>query len=70
MNPIFKAFNLFVKIPRPEDSEGIFYSLCQAATCYYQSNRSKVETIPLSALHEATTSELSYNISLMLNVKQ
>jgi len=38
---------LFVKIPRPRDSEVTFsQSLSQAATCYYQSNHSKVEAIP------------------------
>jgi len=36
-----------------------FRSLNQAATCYYQSNHSKVEVIPLSALHKDTTSELA-----------
>jgi len=46
--------HLFVKLPRPGDSEG-----SQAATCYYQSNLSKVETIPLSALPKDTTSEFA-----------
>jgi len=32
--------------------------ICQAATCYYQSNQSKVEAFPLSALPKNTTSEL------------
>jgi len=41
--------HLFVKVPRPGDSEGTFSVFSQAATCYYQSNHSKVETIPLSA---------------------
>jgi len=31
----------------------------QAATCYYQSNHSKVEAIPLCALPNDTTSELA-----------
>jgi len=31
----------------------------QAATCYYQSNHSKVEAIPLSALPKDITSELA-----------
>jgi len=31
----------------------------QAATCYYQSNHSKVEVIPLSVLLKDTTSELA-----------
>jgi len=34
-------------------------SSSQAATCYYQSNHSKVEAIPLSALPKDTTSELA-----------
>jgi len=42
--------NLFVKVPRPGDSEGPFRSSSQAATCYYQFNHSKIEAIPLSAL--------------------
>jgi len=29
--------HLFVKVPRPGDSEGTFWSSSQAATCYYQS---------------------------------
>jgi len=45
--------HLFVKVPRLGDSEGTF----SAATCYYQSNHSKVEAIPLSALPKDTTSE-------------
>jgi len=42
--------HLFVKVPRPGDSEVIFTSSSQAATCYYQTNHSLVEAIPLSAL--------------------
>jgi len=42
--------HLFVKVPRPGDSEVPFLPSSQAATCYYQSNHSKVEAIPLSAL--------------------
>jgi len=34
-------------------------SSSQAATCYYQSNHSKVEAIPISALPKNTTSELA-----------
>jgi len=46
----------------------------QVATCYYQSNQSKAEAIPLSALPKDTTSELAglsshYHI-LTLNIKQ
>jgi len=43
---------LFVKVPRPGDSEWTFSSFrfsSQAATSYYQSNYSKVEAILLSA---------------------
>jgi len=68
--PIFYAIlyvglgtHLFVKVPRPGDSEvtfSVFESSCrQAATCYYQSNHSKVEAISLSALPKDTTSELA-----------
>jgi len=41
---------------RPGDS-AVTYR--QAATCYYQSNHSKVEAIPLSALPKDTISELT-----------
>jgi len=51
-----------------------FRSSSQAATCYYQSNHSKVEAIPLSVLPMDTTNELAgfdlHTIPLMLNVKQ
>jgi len=50
---------IFVKVPRPGDSEVTFRSSSQAATYYYQSNHSKVEAIPLSALPKAKTSELA-----------
>jgi len=42
-----------------ETAKGPFWSSSQAATCYYQSNHSKVEAIPLSALPKDTTSELA-----------
>jgi len=51
--------HLFVKIPRPGDSEGTFWSSSLATTCYYQSNHTKVEAIPLSALPKDTTSYLA-----------
>jgi len=51
--------HLFVKVPRPGDSEVTFAVFDQAATCYYQSNHSKVEAISLSALPKDTTSELA-----------
>jgi len=53
--------HLFVKVPRPGDSKGTgsFWFSRQAATCYYQSNHSKVEAIPLSALPKGTTSKLA-----------
>jgi len=45
-----------------------------SVTCYYQSNYSKVEAIPLSALPKDTTSELTvlspHYPFFMLNVKQ
>jgi len=31
--------HLFIKIPRPGDSEHYFRSMSQAVTCYYQSNK-------------------------------
>jgi len=40
--------HLIVNIPRPGDSEESVWSSSQAATCYYQSNHSKFEAIPLS----------------------
>jgi len=42
-----------------ETAKGPFRSSSQAATCYYQSNHSKVEEIPLSALPKDTISELA-----------
>jgi len=59
-NSIGLGTHLFIKVPRPRDSEA-FRSSSQAATCYYwyQSNQSKVEAIPLSALPKDTTSELA-----------
>jgi len=74
--------HLFDKVPRPGVSEGtflVFESSChlllpEAATCYYQSNHSKVEAIPLSTLPKDTTSELARLTShypfFVLNVKQ
>jgi len=50
---------LIAKLPQPGDREVTFRSSSQAATCYYQSNHSKVEAISLSALFKDTTSELS-----------
>jgi len=48
---------LFVKVPQPGDSEGTFEIL--ESRCHlllgYQSNHSKVEAIPLSALPKDTT---------------
>jgi len=49
--------HLFVKVLRTRESEGTFSS--QAATCYYQSNHSKVGAIWLSAFSKDTTSELA-----------
>jgi len=42
--------HLFVKIFDQETAKGPLLSSSQAATCYYQSNHSKVEAIPLSSL--------------------
>jgi len=39
--------------------KGHFRSSSRAATCYYQFNHSKVETIPLSALPKDTISKLA-----------
>jgi len=75
---------LFVNLPQPGDSEVTFSvfvsschlllrSSCQAATCYYQSNHSKVEAIPLSAFQKTQQANMPayiHTISLMLNVKQ
>jgi len=51
-------------ISRPGDSGVTFRFSSQAATCYYQSNLSKVEATPLSALPKDTTSELASLSSL------
>jgi len=42
-----------------ETAKGSFRSSSQAATCYFQSNHSKVEVITLSALPKDTRSELA-----------
>jgi len=42
-----------------ETAKGPFQSSSQAVTSYYQTNHSKVEAIPLSALPKDTTSELA-----------
>jgi len=47
-------YSIIVKVPRLGDSEGTFRSSSQAATCFYQSNHSKVEAIPLSAISTLT----------------
>jgi len=52
--------HLFVKVPpQPGDSEVTYSVFDSAANCYYKSNRSKLEVIPLSALFKVTTSELA-----------
>jgi len=40
-----------------ETAKGPCRSSSQIATCYYQSNHSKIEAIQLSALHKDATSE-------------
>jgi len=42
-----------------ETAKGPYRSSSQAATCYYQSNHSKVEAIPLDAFSKVTTRELA-----------
>jgi len=51
--------HLFVKVPRPEDSEVTFLVFESSCDLYYQSNHSKIEAIPLSTLPKDTTSELA-----------
>jgi len=70
MNIVYHGLGIgthsFVKVPHPGVSEGIF-------AVYYQSNHSKVEAVPLSALPKDTTSELaslSSRYSFLLNVMQ
>jgi len=60
--------HLFVKVPRPGLSEVIFSVFESSCHLLHQSNHSKVEAIPLSALPKDTTSELAG--LKMLNVKQ
>jgi len=64
---------LFVKVLRPGDREGTFSASSQAAICYYQSNHSKIEAIPLCTLPKGTTSEFaglsSHYPLFMLNIK-
>jgi len=51
--------HLFVKKPRPGDSEVTFTVFESSCHLHYQSNHSKVEAIPLSTLPKNTTSKLS-----------
>jgi len=46
-------------VSRPGDSEVTFSIFESSCHLYYQTNHSKVEAIPLSALPKDTTSELS-----------
>jgi len=46
---------LFAKLPRPGDSEVTFAVFESSFHCYYQSNHSKLEAIPLSTLPMDTT---------------
>jgi len=65
-NPLIIGFlsglgtHLFVKVPRPGDSEGT-PSVIESSfhLLLYQSNHSKVEAIPLNALPKDTTNELA-----------
>jgi len=43
------------KYPDQETAKGLFWFSSQAATCNYQSNHAKVETVPLSALPKDTS---------------
>jgi len=55
-NRVGLGTHLFVKVPRPGNSEvisAVFESSCH---CYYQSSQTKVEAIPLSTLPKNTTS--------------
>jgi len=59
---LFGLGTVFIYLLRYLDQETAkrpFRSSSQAATCYYQSNHSKVESIPLSAVPKDTTSELA-----------
>jgi len=58
-----------------ETAKDLFGLKNQAATCnYHQSNHSKIEAIPLSALPKDITSKLaglsSHHLFLMQNIKQ
>jgi len=55
----FGLFSLPLPPGNQETANGPFRSSSQAAACYYQSNRSKVEAIPLSAFPKDTTSEIA-----------
>jgi len=52
-------FFYFSRYLDKETANRPFQSSSQAATCYYQSNHSKVETFPLSDLAEDTISKLA-----------
>jgi len=51
--------HLFAKLLRPGDIEMTFAASSQAATCYHQSNHSKIVAISLSTLPKDTKSELA-----------
>jgi len=54
-----------------ETAKGPFRSSSQAATCYYQSNHSKEETIPLSALPKAQQANLpAYSKLTLFNAER
>jgi len=67
---------LLIYLPRYfglEIAKWPFRSSSQTATCYYQSNHSKVEVIQLSVLPKDATSEhvgLSSHFPLMLNAEK
>jgi len=68
----FALSNIVLLTDRETAKLGPFQPSNQAATCYYLSNHSKVETIPLSALPIDPISELVniHTVSLMLKDKQ
>jgi len=61
--------HLFVKVLQPGDGEGPFRSSSQAATCYYQSNHSNVEAIPLKSPYKQIEKAFEVKIRTVFALK-
>jgi len=66
--PKWSRHKVIYPCPGASTREELFWSLCQSATCYFQSNYSKVEEIPLSALPKNTTCSCEVRLYSTLSV--